>query len=433
MDEKVEYQKLTGVDIDEQRMIWDERGKGYYGEYKVFCELFNNLDGKCKLLMNLNIPIRTKTTEIDLLLLHETGIYVFEVKHYKGTIYGSEGNKIWTQYFRTSENKTFSNPILQNNYHLKALSELLPDEHLESIVVFTHDDISLRLENLSGKVLVTTLFTMVDDFENFAKKNEVRYTGTQIDELFKKLKPYSSYEEKTVDYNGEEIPFYNYIEAVRKEVEGSKQQVSQKIDSLDSAIKKNEKDAKRNKTISLAVIALSILVSVIVCVSAYSGLEKSFNQMKAEYEKTYLRIDEIDDESINMAKGIVKANDVKLIKSKEFKNAIDFSCSIKAISNEYGVALSENSTLVVLLENGMTFEYPVFDVSNKYHSYSSKIGPVGYWNSLEYKIEKVLTKIDSYENISYIKITDVNIWKYSDSGLDVTVADKVEVELYSAK
>ena len=75
----------------------------------------------------------------------------------------------------------------------------------------------------------------------------------------------------------------------------------------------------------------------------------------------------------------------------------------------------------------------MFDVSNKYHSYSSKIGPVGSWNSLEYKIEKVLTKIDSYENISYIKITDVNVWKYSDSGLDVTVADKVEVELYSAK
>lgn len=38
--------------------------------------------------MNLNIPIEDgKTTEIDLLMIHETGIYVFEIKHYKGTIY----------------------------------------------------------------------------------------------------------------------------------------------------------------------------------------------------------------------------------------------------------------------------------------------------------------------------------------------------------
>lgn len=432
MDEKVEYQKLTGVDIDEQRMIWDERGKGYYGEYKVFCELFNNLDGKCKLLMNLNIPIRTKTTEIDLLLLHETGIYVFEVKHYKGTIYGSEGNKIWTQYFRTSENKTFSNPILQNNYHLKALSELLPDEHLESIVVFTHDDISLRLENLSGKVLVTTLFTMVDDFENFAKKNEVRYTGTQIDELFKKLKPYSSYEEKTVDYNGEEIPFYNYIEAVREEVEDSKQQVRQKIDSLDSAIKKNEKDAKRNKTISLAVIALSILVSVIVCVSAYSGLEKSFNQMKAEYEKTYLRIDEIDDESINMAKGIAQIESVNLSKSKNFAKAVDFSCVIKNKSEKYIMQLKENSSLVVFLKNGNTFEYPLFDSDNRYDAFSANIAAGKSLYPHKHKIEKVFAKIEKSSDVSYVKVTNVRLWEMQNE-LERTIDNDIDVELYSAK
>ena len=32
------YQQLTGVDLDMQRRIWDERGKGYYGEYLVFRE-----------------------------------------------------------------------------------------------------------------------------------------------------------------------------------------------------------------------------------------------------------------------------------------------------------------------------------------------------------------------------------------------------------
>ena len=30
------YQKLTNVDIHQQKQLWDERGKGYYGEFLVF-------------------------------------------------------------------------------------------------------------------------------------------------------------------------------------------------------------------------------------------------------------------------------------------------------------------------------------------------------------------------------------------------------------
>lgn len=83
------YYNLTGVDIEEQKKIWDERGKGYYGEFLVLKALYKNIPGTCKILMNLQIPVSyEKTTEIDLLMIHETGLYVFEIKHLKGTIYG---------------------------------------------------------------------------------------------------------------------------------------------------------------------------------------------------------------------------------------------------------------------------------------------------------------------------------------------------------
>ena len=102
------YKNLTGVDISEQERLWNERGKGYYGEYLLFSELYPSITGCCKILMNLEIPNGyRKTTEIDLLLIHETGFYVFEVKHYKGTIYGSADGKVWTQYFRTAPNSHF--------------------------------------------------------------------------------------------------------------------------------------------------------------------------------------------------------------------------------------------------------------------------------------------------------------------------------------
>ena len=33
MDIKEIYKQLTGVDIEEQKKLWDERGKRYYGEF----------------------------------------------------------------------------------------------------------------------------------------------------------------------------------------------------------------------------------------------------------------------------------------------------------------------------------------------------------------------------------------------------------------
>ena len=84
MDIKNVYKQLTNVDIEEQKRLWDERGKGYYGEYLVFFELYKKMAGNGKILMNLNIPTENGgTTEIDLLLIHETGIYVFEIKNLK--------------------------------------------------------------------------------------------------------------------------------------------------------------------------------------------------------------------------------------------------------------------------------------------------------------------------------------------------------------
>lgn len=66
-DEKIAYSNLTGIDIDEQRRIWDERGKGYYGEYLVFCTLYKNIIGNCKLLMNLTIPTEASWKNLKLI------------------------------------------------------------------------------------------------------------------------------------------------------------------------------------------------------------------------------------------------------------------------------------------------------------------------------------------------------------------------------
>ena len=145
-DNKDEYRQLTGIDIDMQRQIWDARGKGYYGEYLVFCSVMREITGNGKILMNLQLPIETGTTEIDLLLIHETGLYVFEIKHYKGRIYGKTNDKRWTQYFPTAPNQTFYNPIIQNRWHMQALRALFPDAPIYSCIVFTQEQCELSID-----------------------------------------------------------------------------------------------------------------------------------------------------------------------------------------------------------------------------------------------------------------------------------------------
>ncbi len=64
--------------------------KGNYGEYLTFLQL-EKLEGNNKVLCNLYIPKQDgSTTEIDLIMINKSGIYVFESKNYSGWIFGDE-------------------------------------------------------------------------------------------------------------------------------------------------------------------------------------------------------------------------------------------------------------------------------------------------------------------------------------------------------
>ena len=61
--------------------------KGLHGEFLTF-KCLESLLGYKKFLFNLYIPKEGGgTTELDVILLHESGIYVFESKNYSGWIF----------------------------------------------------------------------------------------------------------------------------------------------------------------------------------------------------------------------------------------------------------------------------------------------------------------------------------------------------------
>lgn len=79
-----------------------------------------------RILQNVYVPTKYGTSEIDVLLLHETGIYVFESKNLSGSIYGEKRYSQWLRYKRNSEfPDRFPNPVQQNEGHIKALCRFL--------------------------------------------------------------------------------------------------------------------------------------------------------------------------------------------------------------------------------------------------------------------------------------------------------------------
>lgn len=117
--------------------------KGRLGEFYTYKDL-KPLDGYKRYLFNLYIPKDNgETTELDVVLLHESGIYVFESKNYSGWIFGTETQKYWTQTLpagrgRSLKNKFF-NPIMQNKGHIKWLQAFLVEQALPfySYIVFS--------------------------------------------------------------------------------------------------------------------------------------------------------------------------------------------------------------------------------------------------------------------------------------------------------
>ena len=121
---------------------WDDASEeeiGTYGEELIIRMLEKTVKGPKCILHNLVLPIGSGTTEIDVMMIHRKGIFVFESKNYSGWIFGSENQKMWTQTLPGGYKNRFYNPILQNKLHCDAISLLakMPKWCILSYIVFS--------------------------------------------------------------------------------------------------------------------------------------------------------------------------------------------------------------------------------------------------------------------------------------------------------
>lgn len=142
--------KKTDYFAQTKRTLWDVYcNTGTKGEYLLWKQL-QQVPGYGKCLCNCYIPKPNGgMTEVDLLFLHESGIYVFESKNLGGWIFGNSHDRYWTQVLPNgrgrSKKNPFYNPIWQNQGHLKWLSNYLhisgfnfvPEGLFHSYIVFS--------------------------------------------------------------------------------------------------------------------------------------------------------------------------------------------------------------------------------------------------------------------------------------------------------
>lgn len=204
-----EYFKQTHLKYSEIR-----GNRGRFGEYAIYRELTRalNLDEtQARFLFNVYLLVRDdETTEIDVMLIHPTGIYVFESKNYSGWIYGKAGEAFWLEIMRGGRKYPFFNPIIQNEVHIKYLSKALArggftvnPEDIHPYVVFGNDCVfknvtfrsktraNMPIVKLSGlakhmrnKVSAGT-YARVLDAKQISALYDALYPYTQVDDSVK--------------------------------------------------------------------------------------------------------------------------------------------------------------------------------------------------------------------------------------------------------
>lgn len=152
--------------------------KGAIGEAVVSKMLKKLPEDEYIVIDNIMLSTEKGTTQIDHVVLSIYGIFVLEVKNYKGWIIGTDRTRQWTQNIYGKKYK-FLNPIWQNYGHVKTLENLLdiPQTDFIPMVIFSvNADLKVKTDNL---VLYTA---------NFRKKilefKTIKFTRSDID-LFK--------------------------------------------------------------------------------------------------------------------------------------------------------------------------------------------------------------------------------------------------------
>lgn len=168
--------------------------KKLYREYLIVNKL-SKLPGISKFVINAYTTTTTrKTTELDILFIHETGIYIVEYKDYSGWIYGNEDNKRWIQILENNQKNFFYNPLLKNQENIQILQKEIHNNNLnlfKSFIIFSDRCILKKLDIFSPNIIVLKQNKMSSYLEKHIKQSKKIFSPSEIYTLYQQLKPFT--------------------------------------------------------------------------------------------------------------------------------------------------------------------------------------------------------------------------------------------------
>lgn len=129
--------------------------------------------------------------QIDLAVITEVGLIVFEVKDYSGWIFGTGYQQQWTQVLAYGEKKyRFYNPIMQNAKHIKDLKKHLRQQSIPcfSVIVFYGDCVLKDIKAIPDQTTLVYSERALEVLNNIMINNEtiVYNDRQQVIEILKK-------------------------------------------------------------------------------------------------------------------------------------------------------------------------------------------------------------------------------------------------------
>ncbi len=174
---------MLGVVVIGLKILRRPKVKGMVGEAMVNWAGLSRLDKtRYHVLKNLFVPHVSGDgmTEIDHVVVSAHGIFVIETKNYKGWIFGSAQDSMWTR-SDYGKKRQFLNPLKQNKLHVDSLAAFLglPQQVFHSVVFFA-GEAKLKTQ-LPKNVMTSGLFTYI------GSKRDILLDPAQVDRVWKTL------------------------------------------------------------------------------------------------------------------------------------------------------------------------------------------------------------------------------------------------------
>ncbi|WP_050774299.1 nuclease-related domain-containing protein [Shewanella benthica] len=143
------------------------RRRGQAGEKRIEKRLKSCFaKGECRIFTNLVLSTDSGSlTEVDLVLLCRSGVFVIESKNYRGWIFGDPKRATWTQVLHKRRSQ-FQNPLHQNYKHCLAIAHCLGlATGIESLVVFS-DQVTFKTQMPANVVQEVGLVSYIRSFKH---------------------------------------------------------------------------------------------------------------------------------------------------------------------------------------------------------------------------------------------------------------------------